>query len=244
MYPELLDKHFNWYSTPDSWRKPAAGVARGAFRHPYHFDLFAARLQRLEARPTPPQLEVIARDIKDNALSVRVWFGGLDSNQRYFAMLACLCPALTLDELWKLYEKLVEFLKGQGIRLDPPLNYGREDLLESIQAHQTDAGTVEFNSPIFAQGALAQAQNNYREQFRLVLPKFVNEIETTLTDVVTRARLAGEPAWQGLTRLGEQSGVVWNALWKSTPSRPMRLDSMKVRSRWIEEMPMLSLIHI
>ncbi|MBP8948682.1 MAG: hypothetical protein KBG73_07555 [Candidatus Promineofilum sp.] len=188
MYPELLDKHFNWYSTPDSWRKPAAGVARGAFRHPYHFDLFAARLQRLEARPTPPQLEVIARDIKDNALSVRVWFGGLDSNQRYFAMLACLCPALTLDELWKLYEKLVEFLKGQGIRLDPPLNYGREDLLESIQAHQTDAGTVEFNSPIFAQGALAQAQNNYREQFRLVLPKFVNEIETTITSKKPSAR--------------------------------------------------------
>jgi hypothetical protein len=176
-HDKLLKKHLEWYSILDSWHKEAM-VAAKALEHPYHFDLFAARLQRLAAKPSPDQLEVIVRNIKDPDLSVRVWFDGLNLNQRYFAMLACLCPGLSMDDLWQLYVKLIAFLKSQGIRLDSPLNYGRDDLLESVQARRTAAGAVEFNSPIFADGALAQAQQNYREQFRLVLPKFTEAIET------------------------------------------------------------------
>lgn len=192
---ELLDKHYDYYSIPESWRPSAADMALRALEHPYQFDLFAARLQRLEATPRRPQLEVLIRDIKDSAPSVLVWFDGLDPNQRYFAMLACLLPGLSLDNLWRLYENAYLFLKSQGIRLEPPLNYGREDLLRSIEARRTEFGTVEFNSPIFAQGALAQAQHNYREQFRLMLPKFAEAIETTVAD----KRRAGREQRQALT---------------------------------------------
>lgn len=184
----LLDKHFVYYSIPDSWRPLAADMALKTLEHPYQFDLFAARLQRLEATPRRSQLEAIVRDIKDSALSVRVWFAGLDPNQRYFAMLASLLSSFSLDDLWQQYEKLYKFLKDREIRLDPPLNYGREDLLESIQARRTEFGTVEFNSPIFAQGALAQAQYNYREPFRLLLPKFAEAIESTVSDGAAPAR--------------------------------------------------------
>ena len=184
----LLEKHFIYYSIPDEWWPTAIDVASKSLEHPYQYDLFAMRLQRLEARPRKPQLEVIVRDIKDSALNVRVWFNGLNPNQRYFAMLVCLLPGLSLDDLWQLYEKLFVFLKGQGIRLDPPLNYGREDLLESIQARRSEFGTVEFNSPIFAQGALTQAQYNYREQFRLLLPKFAEALESSVLDKRRGAR--------------------------------------------------------
>ena len=188
LYPALLDKHFAYYSIPESWWSSAAEVALSSLEHPYQFDLFATRLQRLEARPRQAQLEVIVRDMKDSALSVRVWFDGLNPNQRYFAMLASLLSSFSLDDLWQQYEKLYKFLKDREIRLDPPLNYGREDLLESIQARRTEFGTVEFNSPIFAHGALDQAQYNYREPFRLLLPKFAEAIESTVSDSAAPAR--------------------------------------------------------
>jgi hypothetical protein len=208
LHPELLTKHFVYYEIPESWRSRAAEMALKSLQHPYQFDLFALRLRRLEAPPRHPQLEVIVRDIKDSALSVRVWFAGLNPNQRYFAMMACLLPGLGLDDLWQLYEKLYVFLKGQGIQLDPPLNYGREDLLESIQAHRTAFGTVEFNSPIFAQGALTQAQYNYREPFRLLLPKFAEAIESTVADKRRAARERRQALIAAIGLLG-QADLRW-----------------------------------
>lgn len=178
---EVLEKHLTYYRNGE-----------GVFHiHPTLIDLVLKHKEKFVVYlETPSQIDHFCRDLSQQSpveateetiqrLAERLqmsykqpslWFQTLKNlNQRLYAMLVVLFRGSERVLLEELYTEAVRKLRADGVvKLVDPRQIGRDDLLQAIQAYETEEGYVRFNSPLFEREALRQIRNHHHLLWSLI----------------------------------------------------------------------------
>lgn len=141
------------------------------FQTPSQIDRFCHELSRLSIDADKEALLALAkRVLAADHISARLWFQELEQdNARLYAMLVVLFPGVTRFTLDELYTRAVKRLRQDGVsNLSDPREIGLDDMLDLIQASETEEGRISFENQLLEQEANRQLRNHHHLLWSLI----------------------------------------------------------------------------
>ena len=135
----------------------------GHFQWPFQVDLFCYALSRLSPEEGIQKLlEVAGSAGRIGEDSPYLWFERLPHNAKLYTMLVVLFEGIDRYTLDEIYGVAVRILRDKGVsNLDDPREMGLNEILERIQAQETNAHLVRFNSSAFERQVRHQIVNHH-----------------------------------------------------------------------------------
>jgi len=139
---EKLERHFQW---------------------PFQVNHFCRELSRLSPEDDEKKLLEIAESAgRIGKESPYLWFESLNDNAKLYAMLVVLFEGIDRYTLDEIYTVAAQLLREKGISgLDDPREMGLNEILERIQAQETEAHLVRFSSSAFERETRRQTVNHH-----------------------------------------------------------------------------------
>lgn len=141
------------------------------FRFPPELDRFCLALCDLPSTATEEDIRNYAEEIQQTThRSARGWFTKLSSqNEQIYAMLVILFQGVHRNILDELYIDAINHLRETGLaNLDDPRNWGLDDILRNINAEESEAGVIRFQTRAFEQEVEKQIKNYHHLLWSLI----------------------------------------------------------------------------